>query len=457
MDRLWKIISSLRLTVVLLIFSMLLVFFGTLAQVKIGLYEAQTNYFRSLFVMWTPGDSEVRIPVLPGGYLLGWALFVNLVAAHVKRFTLTRKKIGIFTIHAGLILLLLGQFFTEIFQVEGTMRIEEGGSKNYSASHLDNELVVIDRTDSGQDRVIAFPGGLISEGAELSHPEVPFTVKVKKYVPNSDPELMLYARQQDQGIEPHPTGEALSTPNGVGRRLTMVSKPVTAKMDDRNFPTAIVEISRDGESKGEWLVTNWAADDALAAFAERVVGARYGNLGTPQEFEIDGKTYAIALRSERYYKAHTIHLLDFAHDKYKGTDIPKNFSSRIRLENPETGEDRELTIRMNEPLRYAGETYYQSSFEPGDQVTVLQVVRNPVWLTPYVSCFLVGLGLVIQFGQHLIKFGKKRRKQADQDKSGGAASGKGRPGSAKNKPKQRKKAAPVPAAVPRTATGGSDA
>ena len=53
------------------------------------------------------------------------------------------------------------------------------------------------------------------------------------------------------------------------------------------------------------------------------------------------------------------------------------------------GEDRDVLIRMNSPLRHAGDSYYQASFEPGDQVSVLQVVRNPASLTPYVACSLV--------------------------------------------------------------------
>jgi hypothetical protein len=40
---------------------------------------------------------------------------------------------------------------------------------------------------------------------------------------------------------------------------------------------------------------------------------------------------------------------------------------------------------------------------------VLQVVRNPGWLTPYIGCALVGAGLVIQFMFHLVGFIAKRK------------------------------------------------
>ena len=47
--------------------------------------------------------------VLPGGYLLGSLLLVNLIAAHISRFQFTRKKLGIHVAHGGIILLLVGQ------------------------------------------------------------------------------------------------------------------------------------------------------------------------------------------------------------------------------------------------------------------------------------------------------------------------------------------------------------
>ena len=80
----------------------------------------------------------------------------------------------------------------------------------------------------------------------------------------------------------------------------------------------------------------------------------------------------------------------------------------MRLLDKEHGEDREILIRMNEPLRYRGETFYQASFLPGDRGTVLEVVKNPGWLLPYVACTMVALGMLIHFGLSLVGFLRKR-------------------------------------------------
>jgi hypothetical protein len=76
--------------------------------------------------------------------------------------------------------------------------------------------------------------------------------------------------------------------------------------------------------------------------------------------------------------------------------------------DPANHEDRETLIYMNHPLRYQGMTFYQSSFDNNDRTTILQVVKNPVWLVPYVSCALIALGLVLQFGMHLASFLRRR-------------------------------------------------
>ena len=63
---------------------------------------------------------------------------------------------------------------------------------------------------------------------------------------------------------------------------------------------------------------------------------------------------------------------------------------------------------MNNPLRYQGETFYQASYDPDDGGSILQVVHNPSWLTPYLACVMVAFGLTWQFLSHLIPFLKRR-------------------------------------------------
>jgi len=399
-NRVFKFFSSLRLTVVLLGLALLLVFIGTLAQVKLGLYVAQSEYFRSLFVFWQPKGANWKIPVFPGGWLLGGLLLINLIAAHVKRFQLTKKKIGIFLIHGGLILLLLGQFCTELFQIESNIRFEEGETRNYSEDSRHNELAVIDISNPDHNEVVSIPETLLAKGGEIRHPKLPFAIRVKNYFENSQYEGPMSGGRNN-----------IKASEGIGKRLQFSQTNLVATMDDENKPTALVEIVSDKGAIGDWTVSLWLTKYPWIFYLRRDMETLLGNaLNEPQSFQFAGRTYQIALRPIRYYKPYNITLIDFRHDLYQGTPTPKNFSSKIHLSDPARSEDRDVLIRMNEPLRYAGETFFQSGFDPiNDKITVLQVVRNPAAITPYLACILVGVGLLTQFLMHLVSFGKKSR------------------------------------------------
>jgi len=138
-----KPLTSLKLTVFCLGCAMILVFLGTLDQVNIGVYEAENRYFKSFFLYFTPPGTTLKIPWFPSGYLVGGLLLVNLIAAHLARFKFSWKKAGVLVLHSGVILLLLGQLFTSLFQVESQMRLDQGETKNYSLSYYHKDSVLI--------------------------------------------------------------------------------------------------------------------------------------------------------------------------------------------------------------------------------------------------------------------------------------------------------------------------
>jgi hypothetical protein len=520
-DRVFKFFSSLRLTVTLLSFALLLVFLGTLAQVHEGLYAAQTRYFKS-WLIWKPtiGDSQWPFP-FPGGYLIGTLLLINLVAAHIKRFQFTRKKIGIQMIHGGVVLLLLGQLLTDALSRESSVRLFEGSNSNYSEDYRANELVMTDVSDPASDLVVSIPESRVAEKGEIRDAALPVTMRILNYWQNCEvseippesaiPVAATNGLYQNTSVLPLPEASSsdaershpaafvellagtnvagsflVPTPTRpdeepqtfdfkgkdyamtmsfapmLGGNLLVVSRagdmggesmvtfpeaelsgktalhnaklpfnlrvknfwpnarlyprpgpkslmphvtqgmltdyfvnpaaPVTDQ-DHRNMPGALVELLNAKGSLGTWLL--WAGNDSSRATDIVPIGS---------------KSYKLALQFKRYYTPYSIGLVKFTHDNYKGTDTAKNFASRIRLVNPQSNEDREVVIKMNNPLRYKGTTYYQSSFDRfRPDVTILEVVTNPSWLTPYLACVMVAAGMIIQFMSHLVGFATKRR------------------------------------------------
>jgi ABC-type transport system involved in cytochrome c biogenesis permease subunit len=412
-------LASLRLTVVLLALSMVLIMAGTWAQIDHDVWTVQKRYFHS-FLAWvsfglflprqTIPDGSAWKPIveflrpigfpMPGGYSIIALLLLNLVAAHSVRFKLNRKRLGIILIHGGLILLILGEVVTSIWQVEGTMTIDEGQTVQFTENSRKVELAVIDTSAPDTDTVTVIPASRLVRQGTISYPTLPFEIQVEKYLANSAVLGPFQAKQFN--VEPNSIATA-----GVGKGLAVVEQPkVTGTAGDAgriDAPSAFITLTVNGKPLDTYLVSL--------------------HLG-PQAVEVDGKTWQIALRKERTYKPYALTLLDFTHDRYTGTNTPKNFASRVRLVDPSRGEDREVLIWMNHPLRFAGETFYQASFdERTDLTTVLQVVRNPGWLIPYISCTIVALGMLIHFGAHLVGFISR----AGQDAPAGAPAPRHRP------------------------------
>jgi len=371
-----KPLTSLKLTVFCLGCAMILVFLGTLDQVNIGVYEAENRYFKSFFLYFTLPGTTLRLPWFPSGYLVGGVLLVNLIAAHLARFKFTWKKAGIMVLHSGVILLLLGQLFTSLFQVESQMRLDQGETKNYSLSYYHDELALIDTSPSDSDQVISIPDSQLYKGHKIVLPVDSLEVGIDEYFINS---ALLRPDQLPSSNNPHLQ---------IGPMAVSVQTERTYKENERNMPTAAVSVWQSGIHVGSWN---------LAAGFPR-----------PARFRVGEKSFQIVLRPKRFYKPFAIQLVQFSHDRYAGTDIPKNFSSRVRLVDSSRHEDRETLIYMNHPLRYQGLTFYQSGFENNDKTTILQVVQNPSWLIPYVSCALIAFGMLLQFGMHLISFIKRR-------------------------------------------------
>lgn len=377
---LWGAITSLKLTIACLAALMVLVVACTLAQVKLGTWGAVEVYMRA-WLVWTdlPG-TRIRVPVFPGGALVGLVLLVNLVAAQGKRLELSWRKSGLWISHAGLVLLVAGEFVTGVFQVESQLAVEEGQTVNFVEAPRDMELAVIDTTDPAFDDVFSIPASTLARRDRIEIPGTPVVLNVKAYHRNA------------QLANRAPQEPALAT-QGIGAGVSFRPLPPVSRDEEINTSVAVVEPVVAGQPMGTWLVSN--------------------ALGQPQPFTHEGRSYQLALRHRREYLPYAVTLKDFSHDVYAGTTIPKNFSSLVRITNPSAGEARDVLIYMNQPLRYGGKAFYQSSFGKNDTLSILQVVENPGWLLPYVSTLLVMLGLGIHFGFTLRRSMRRRAATAE--------------------------------------------
>jgi ABC-type transport system involved in cytochrome c biogenesis permease subunit len=394
-----KALASLQLTVALFGLGILLIFFGTLAQLDYGIWTVVDKYFWSwvvdvpfnlfskfLAVFWKEqfeGAAWKGAFPFPAGKLLGGLMLANLLAAHAIRFRLTWKRAGVFLIHGGLILLFVGEFVTREYAVEQRMTIDEGQAVNFTEDSRFVELTLVDKSsDPQQDVVSVVPQSLLKDAkGRISHPDLPADVEVVEFMVNSRLE------------KPRPgvTGPA---DRGMGKFAVAVRQNEVSGVDPNqkvDMPAAYVKLYKKG------------TDESLGTFLASLMGGmRFG----PDEVDIDGKKVELSLRFRRYYKPYSIVLDKFRFDRYTGTEKARNYSSDVRVFVP--GDPTPVVqqrIAMNEPLRYAGETFYQSSFdEKTEKTTILQVVKNPGWLLPYASCAVVSFGLILHFMIYLVQF-----------------------------------------------------
>ncbi len=321
----------------------------------------------SMRILWQLIQATFAGSVLLGGCLL-----------------LFRKRAGIVLLHAGVLLLMANELVVHQLHEEANIILAEGETTNYAQDIRTSELFFMDRSHPEQDVQTVVPKSLLlrslTKGEVIEHEDLPFYLKVREFYENSD----LVPRQEQ---------DANPATFGLGKTHSIQQKKKSPGTESEvDYPSAYVDLidKETGEVRETALVS--ALSSALDKFDQISVD--------------DEREYKLGLRFKRVYKPYSVHLIEARKDDYLGTSMPRNFSSEVRLLDETRNEDRRVKIWMNNPLRYSGETFYQSGYQKlGDQaVSTLQVVTNEGWMIPYIACMIVAIGMLYQFGQTLMRF-----------------------------------------------------
>lgn len=343
----------------------------------------------SYFAFQGDGSNEAAMRIL---YQVLKATFAGLVllAGCIAVF---RKRAGIVLLHAGIGLMMAYDVLVGVEHVESQMHIIEGESTRFSRDMRETELAVIDHSPKDEDLVTVIAGRRFNRKDDvIADDKLPFKIEVLEYYPNS---TLLGPRQPlPDGV---PTENPATAGLGTQVRVAPVAQSTGTDTDSRiDIPSAYVKLTdKDGKDLGVYLVSanfDMNLDD------------------TPQPIQVGDKTYDLALRFRRLYNDYTVTLKDVQKNDYKGTDKPRDYSSFIVLDDPARDTKFEHRIWMNNPMRYGGKTFYQSSFAKlnDGEMTTLQVVDNAGWMTPYVACMMVVVGMIFHFGQTLLRFLHRR-------------------------------------------------
>lgn len=321
-----------------------------------------------------------------------------------------KKRAGIVLLHGGVGLMFLYEVIVGTSHEEAQMPIFEGTKSNWVHDIRTGEIAVTERGADGKDRIAAIPQNLFREGETYDLPNLPLEVKLVKFFKNSK-------------IRDRKPGETSPATEGVGLDMTVEEmKPVTGVDAGKggDLASAYIELREkgpNGKSLGTYLVGQelWHYHFMTGMFK-------------PQTIKAGDKEYLIELRYKRNYKPYVIEAVEVRKDDYVAGDKPRNYSSLLHVVDPTRSIDRQESIKMNSPMRFAGETFYQSGYNEvdGRKVTTISVVENSGWMLPYVSCMIVAVGMLWQFGLTLGRFLSRRRERVDAPLAAAVKSNKGR-------------------------------
>ena len=343
-----------------------------------------------VLVYFLAGGEEARLNLSSMRIL--WQLLKGLACAVVILIganLLFEKRGGIVVLHIGVALLMFSELQVGFTAKENMLALKEGETSSFMRDTRERELAVVYRK-GGKDNVVAIPEVVLVDAAAAEDPEgkivdvetLPFIIRVDSFLRNSS----LRSRLPDEK----------GTTTGLGAFAVAEEKDPVTGMDDAHDMSAI-GISLLDRSTGKELHTLLCAQDVSETRTVPIA----------EQATVDSKDYQFYLRFQRNYKNYEVELLDVSRTNYVGTATPRDYRSQIVIRDKETGQADEFALWMNNPLRYKGETFYQSGYNElpdGTEMTTLSVVRNTGWMLPYIACMIVAVGMFAQFGLTLGRY-----------------------------------------------------
>ncbi len=390
---LFKFFSSYGFAVVIMTLLLVLTFFGTLEQIEYGLYDVQHKYFNSPFLVhWMFGI--VPIP-MPGGYLLMGLLTINLTCGALIKARKDWRRPGMLIAHSGILLLILGGFVTYHYSIDGHMTLFEGEISDEVVSYYEWELLITELENERPSSQWVIPGekftGMRDAGVTLTSSELPFDLKIEGFMRNS---------------VPRPTS---GTNHSVGN-VELVPLPTEIEAE-RNIAGMYATVE-DTTSGGTQAGVLWGYH--IATWLPASEDGRFRAI-PPWRIQAGERDFTIQLQHKRWKVPFSIVLDKFTRDLHPRTQMAANFQSSVtKIEN---GNHRQIEIKMNEPLRHRGYTFFQASWGPEGAgpneplFSTFAVVMNPADQWPKYACYVIAFGLIIHFLQKLTTYLKREQRR----------------------------------------------
>ncbi|QTN31844.1 cytochrome c biogenesis protein ResB [Akkermansiaceae bacterium] len=391
--KIYDFLSGFHLATVTLLLLLLLTWLATLEQIDNGLYPTLNKYFswKSWYLIpdMVPEINGKKLPFfLPGGYYVCAVLLLNMILGGIIRIRKGPKQIGNLISHFGIVFMLLGGGVAHHFSERGNMAVGEGEASDVAEDYHEYVVEVAEVVDGERDKFHVIRGKYLTDlkagkSRIFDLRDIPFSLEISGYLVNAVP--------SNQLERPRRNNELLVD----GYYLEAVPGEVET---ERNMAGCYARmISKDGTKSDPFI---------LAGATFHPLTVREGD-----------RVFTIDMRKRLWPMPFEVKLDTFTAEFHPGTSRPAKFVSDIRRE--ENGQESEVTISMNEPMRYEGLTFFQASYgppgaKPGEPMySVFEIVRNPADKWPEYSLYIVAFGMLVTFltklGGHLGASSRKRK------------------------------------------------
>jgi hypothetical protein len=436
-----RFLASIRLAVIIILSLAVITAIGTITEARYDAEVAQKLVYQSVYM-----------------YIILGLLSVNLIAVMVDRWPWKQHHAGFVLAHIGILFILLGAWVTQKFGIDGTMTFGIGEQRN-TVVVRERELNIYSSFGGGDFRNMYH-----SEVDFLRHPptpDKPFVVNlggdemrfiryenfafresemqatesgvdgpaVRFQLENPNVNLTQWLRRESRrdrneiDLGPAKVILAQSVPPPEGRNaVVLVTRPESDRLEYVIYNKDNTIRKKGFVSQSETVETGWmgmkfrllrylpharenityspsptASPLSTSALLMAFNGQEYWvGLNSALRLYLSDRMYIVSYGFRQLELAFPLKLEAFRIGKYEGTERAASYESEVDV----PGQGR-VTISMNEPLKFQGFTFYQSSFEKDERgqpvASVLSVNRDPGRWIKYFGSLILVLGCVVLF------------------------------------------------------------
>lgn len=452
-SKLVKFLASLKLAVVVILSIAVIAAVGTIIESRYDADAAAALVYRSYWMY----------------FILG-ALAINLIAVMVDRWPWKVRHTGFVCAHIGILILLTGGILTQKLGIDGSLYLPLHG-KSHSIILKDKEIALYS-SFNGDSFIELYrkPVDFLTHPAEKSPvvfsvmegpieviESLNYVIASEKFVASTEDKAGTAIRFQihnekvsltewmftpDQTPASRTLGPlhiylnqvppSQSTENAIYFQLTEIPDQLKYTLISKNGDhQTVVGSVKESESfttpwmgfkvnmlrfmakaKREWdfKPIEQPTPAATSAIKVRFQGReQWVQLGDVLRFFTDKSAYIIKYGQRQVDFGNDITLKDFQVGMYQGTRRAMSYQSLVQV--PDLGE---RLISMNEPMKYKGFTFYQASFEQGEDgkptASILSVNYDPGRALKYLGSLVMVFGIA-----HLFWWKKRQAKSSAKE------------------------------------------